>query len=325
MASARDILKRLRLYDQVMWLRNHVSYPVVNAVIVVKACPRKAGYALRRGSGPYGLNREERGEHVVLCVATFPGRIELAKYVIDSALSQTFKPDKVLMVLAPGEWGSEKAARKLERWKERNAELFQRGLELVWGEDVRSHNKYRHAFLSYPGSVVVTWDDDLRHAPDQLGKLMARHREHPEAIIAGEMYLLRRDGEELRLVSRHEGGDWQGEMLGGSPIGAFAVLYPPGRMRDPGHHLYDLEEMRELAPRDDDSWLSLHALADGIPYVVMPRKYTRWTSLGGYRTSLERRNVRNGNEYDKLRPIMAERLDVLSKVPALEEPAARGP
>jgi len=263
-------------------------------------------------------------DRVVVSLTTHPGRIGIVHHAIRSMLSQSKPPGRLLLVLAPNEWTSDEAKKKLERFKRKHHDLLAMGLEIVWGDDTRSHNKYRYAFKAFPSSIVVTIDDDRIYWGGFLDALLANLDRHPDCITA--------------LVARKFYADPSGwilrdiiddapipPQLGLQPMGIWGVAYPPGiRIREAHSVLMSKKYVHEYAIMDDDSWLGLCALKLGDKVQSLGRSYLGENS--GYmvarvpksqKVALWRENNING-AYDVQVTKMARFLDIYKDIEVKE-------
>jgi len=277
MSAVGAVLKKAGLYP--LARRAQVRTRDLRDGIRARGAMRR--YDRRRAD--FGLNEEERDLSLVASFTTHPKRLGSVAHVADAMLRQTVKPDRVLMVLAPGEWESAEARSLLDRFEEDHANLLRRGLEIVWGEDVRSHNKYLYAFRNCPGSFVVTVDDDKLYPCSLLEGLLATHRQHPGAVICGNARALVLDGPSLS--PDHLMRDVKGPMppsMSLMAIGWHGVLYPPGVMAPCLDGLTDIDAITSIAPTDDDMWLKCHEVKHGIPTAVMaPGKWSDIRQIPG--------------------------------------------
>lgn len=66
---------------------------------------------------------------------------------------------------------------------------------IIASENLRPHLKYYYAMLEYPGTPIITVDDDQRYAPELFDALYRRWQQYPQCVIANRCHLIRyRDG-----------------------------------------------------------------------------------------------------------------------------------
>lgn len=133
--------------------------------------------ALFNRRGTLGLSEEPRTPRLIVSLSTFPDRVYDVHFSIYSLLTQTCKPDQVVLWLAKDQFphGEEDVPACV-------LDMKKHGLTLAWCEDVKSYKKLIPALRSYPNDIIVTADDDIFYPPFWLERLYASYLEHPDAI-----------------------------------------------------------------------------------------------------------------------------------------------
>ena len=190
----------------------------------------------------------------IVSLTSFPARIKTVDQVIKSLLSQTLKPEKVVLWLSPEEFPQ----------KERNLpkallELKSKGLEIGWTLDLKSYKKLIPSLKAFPGNPIVTADDDILYPCDWLEKLWKTYLEYPECIIAHRIHQFKfsNKGKPAPYNS------WAQKICCRTPLyqnfltGVGGVLYPPYSL-----HTDVLNEdlFTKLCPKQDDIWFWAMAL-----------------------------------------------------------------
>lgn len=199
-----------------------------------------------RGVGP--------GSGVVVSLTSYPARIHDVHYAVHSLLSQTEKPERVVLWLAGSQFPNGEAD-----IPEALLSLRDRGLEIRFCEDWRSYTKLIPALKAFPDKVVVTADDDVVVPSGWLEVLLAAHRRVPDAIWGTRGRRLppgMRPGGDGRMAPYAE---WQmAESLPGGSLfgdlflsGVGGILYPPGAL---DAEVFDWSRAMALAPTADDIW-----------------------------------------------------------------------
>lgn len=124
-----------------------------------------------------GINNAERKDNIILSLTSFPQRIETVTKTIKTLLTQTMKPDMVILWLAPEQFPNMENDLPQEL-----LELKKYGLTIDWYKDIRSYKKIIPALKKYPDSVIITFDDDIYYAPDTVETLYKSYLEHPDEI-----------------------------------------------------------------------------------------------------------------------------------------------
>lgn len=111
-----------------------------------------------------GLNTVPRERRIIISLTSYPGRMYDIHFCLYSLLTQSLKPDAVILWLAKEQFPAGEAdippqVLALKKW----------GLSIQWCEvDMRSYKKLIPALQAYPEDFIVTADDDLYYAPDWL-------------------------------------------------------------------------------------------------------------------------------------------------------------
>lgn len=218
-----------------------------------------------------GVAATPRSPRLVVSVTSTPWRMYDVHYALHSLLSQSLKPDKVVLWLG------------LELFPDGDADVPQsvlslrdRGLEIEYCHDVRSFTKLVPALERYPEDIIVTADDDIFYPPDWLENLVTRHESVPDPHITAALArkVLLQDGtpEPYARWPIVGGGDAE---LGLLPMGVGGVLYPP-RALDP--QVLDEAAFMSLTPSADDLWFWAMAFRNGTP--ILPGLRTNESAVG---------------------------------------------
>ncbi len=197
-------------------------------------------------------------EKIVVSLTSFPERINIAVKTIKTLLTQTMKPDVVVLWLAPEQFpgGEKDLPEKLLRLKD-----F--GLTIDWYKDIRSYKKIIPALEKYPDSIIITTDDDIYYAPDTVETLYKSYLEHKDEVQAHRCDWLKIEDKTISwektrelYLDRHRGqASFRNRLTGYG-----AVLYPPNCFYK---DCTDEEIFRELIPTHDDVWLWAMATLNG--------------------------------------------------------------
>lgn len=204
----------------------------------------------------WGLNTEPRSPKVIVSLTSYPKRIGTVHRTIETLLTQTFKPDMVVLWLAESQFPTKEEAlpKKLLRLK-------RFGLTIDWCEDLRSYKKLIPALRKYPDDIIVTADDDQFYRPQLLERLYHSYIIDPNAVhchFVNDVKVL--NGEVCRYSEwrfRSEFGDksYRKSLLGGT-----GCLYPPHVL----HSDVAKEELfQRLSPLADDLWFWAMAVLNG--------------------------------------------------------------
>ena len=248
-----------------------------------------------------GINTQKRDYCITVSLTTFPKRIESAKYVVDSMLKQTLKPDRVMLVLAFEEFGS-----KIELPND-YMQLEKRGLSIVFSENLKPHKKYQYAMKHFPDDVIITVDDDAFYPYDLVETLFDSYQKYPTAISAMRVHRILFNNKSLLPYN-----DWEFKAKHADKpahdlisTGLGGVLYPPRCMEPQLDILFDSDAIRKTCLEADDLWLKINSLLCNVPTVAAKQNVLKLLLVPSTQnTSLHKANVDKGENDKALRRIM---------------------
>ena len=196
----------------------------------------------------FGLTTEKRSPRVIVTLTSFPERLYNLHYTLYSLLTQSFKPDEVVLWLSVDEFPNK------EKDIPNNVLNFKdNGLTIKWCDDIKSYKKLIPALNEYPNDILVTADDDIYYPTDWLKNLHEDHLKYPNEIICCRCHkvVLNSDNKfapfnEWGLV---EGGlDPSYLIFSTSGSGS---LYSPNSLF---HEVTNVELFQKLSYWNDDMW-----------------------------------------------------------------------
>lgn len=215
-----------------------------------------------------GVTANKRDTKIIVSLTTFPGRINTVYKTISTLLTQTLKPDEVVLWLAESQFPNKDLPVSV-------TDLQQYGLSVKWCEDIRSYKKLIPSLEEYPDDIIITVDDDLYYAEDTVETLYNSYLKFPEDIHAHRcgQVLLKKDKIADVSMRKLYFSDFKGASYSYRQIGYGAVLYPP-------HSLYgdvlDRKKFTILVPTHDDIWFWFMAVLNN----------TKIRSVKGYTESV---------------------------------------
>lgn len=216
------------------------------------------------------LNIKKRNELVIASLTSYPARIESVWLVIKSILTQTYKPDRVILWLAEEQFPTKKIPQNL-------IELQKYGLEIKWVKDIYGHKKYRVPVMKQkPNEVVITFDDDILYSPKCIERLMKTHQIYPNCLICER-------GQTLDDKNESNPGRWKTISNKGVNIPTYSMNPSPGGgcliPYGAFHSDATKEELfRKLAYKNDDLWYMFMCAANKTR-MIKTRKYHKIFSL----------------------------------------------
>ena len=196
-----------------------------------------------------GINTNNtRNPRIIVSLTSFPARIKDIHFTIYSLLTQSLKPDMVILWL-----GKDKFPNKEQDLPETLLQLQKHGLTIKWCKDIRSFTKLIPALKEYPDDIIITVDDDIFYCPDTVEKLYESYLKNPEYIhcLRAHKVEFSSKGEILSY------NKWKKCIKTSEPsysnflTGVGGVLYPPHIFDD---RIFDEKLFMKLAPRADDVW-----------------------------------------------------------------------
>jgi len=224
-------------------------------------------YRRRSGNKIHKKTKLSKNDEMIVSLTSHPPRMPTIHLGIESILRQHLRPTKVILYLA--------------EWQFPNKEgdlpdsllcLLKKGLTIKWCEDLKLHNKYYHAMMEHPDSIVVTMDDDILYDPYTLTKLYNSYKKNPDSISCMRVHRITFD--EKGSIKKYRDWKWEDDSLLGIKsyqallTGVGGVLYPPGSLHE---EVFNKESIKALCLKTDDLWLKIMSLAKGTTVVLADR------------------------------------------------------
>lgn len=208
----------------------------------------------------YGLNKEKRGEEIIVSLTSFPARFESLHLVIKSILCQSMRPDRLILFLDD--------TVSVGILPESLTALRKYGLEIEFRPcNMKPHKKYYYAMKEHPESIVITIDDDIMYPNDLISTLYECHKKFENCVIATRSHRILFDNN--GQIKKYNEWKWMDESTNSPSMelmatGCGGVLYPPHCMSD---KLLDYELIKELSLNADDLWLKVMQVLVHTPVV----------------------------------------------------------
>ena len=198
-----------------------------------------------------GITTTKRDVPIIVSLTSFPQRINIVIKTIKTLLTQSMKPDMLILWLAPEQFpnGEQDLPKEL-------LDLKEYGLTIDWYKDIRSYKKIIPTLKKYPDSIIITTDDDIYYAPDTVESLYNSYLEHPSEIHAHRCDWLKIGANnEITWAKTRElyKDKHRGEASFRHRLTGYgAVLYPPNSLYK---DVTDEELISKTIPTHDDIWL----------------------------------------------------------------------
>ena len=201
---------------------------------------------------------KKRLETITVSMTSFPARINQAYYAIKSLMVQSCPPDRIVLWLALNQFPDRTLPEQFNS-------LVEKGLEIKWCSDKRSHKKYYYALKEQKkDELVITYDDDIIYEYDSIEKLVNAHKLFPNAIICNRAHEITLGDEGIMPYKYWKLSSDVGcsqPALALMPSTGNGCLYPFGIMPD---ITFDWEVCRNTAPTADDIWMKFCSLKNKV-------------------------------------------------------------
>lgn len=202
-----------------------------------------------------GVNRNSTN-NVIITLTSFPARINHVWVCIESLLRQKSKPNRIILWLADSQFnGIESLPRNL-------LNLRDRGLEIKFCEDLRSHKKYYYTMLNNPNSNVIIVDDDMYYPDDLVTNLLSTAEKFPNTICCNRGHFMQFNNSVILPYDKWlRKRDDNSPSLDLCPTGCGGVFYPAHSL---DYEVFNKEAIKNLCLNADDLWLKVMSLRNGI-------------------------------------------------------------
>jgi hypothetical protein len=237
-------------------------------------------------------NRDKpENEKLIASLTSFPARINHAYISIECLIRQSVKPDRIILWLA-----KEQFPNQVNDLPQILLNLKNRGLEIEFCEDIRSHKKYYYSLLLNPKNKVIMFDDDLYYHKDIVKHLIENHKKYPKYITASRVHKMKfQDGKLLPYrswIHNYQTNEPAIHLLHTSGNG---TLIPSKEILD--DIIFDKSLIKELSLNSDDVWWKINLIRMGVKVSVF-NKYNRdpITVKSTHKTSLVSLNTFKGEK-----------------------------
>lgn len=213
---------------------------------------------------PISRQRIAGEERVIVSLTSYGRRVnDVLAFSIYSLLSQTYRPDEIVLWLDNNNWSDDKLPKRLARLKERGL------LTVKYCDDLRSFKKLIPALEAYPDDIIITVDDDLYCRWDMVERLVKAHKQNPGCIITHRAHRPHVEGNQFAAYNTWDDSisdECQGMVF---PTGGAGCLYKK-------EYLYEdicrKDLFMKLTPLADDVWFYFMGVLKGTKQIVLRRK-----------------------------------------------------
>lgn len=201
-----------------------------------------------------GVTEKKRNPPLIVSLTSIPERFKKLPICLESLLTQSLKPDRLILWLAVAPTKVPASVYKLTK----------RGLEIRHCQDIGPYKKLIYCLKEFPHSLIVTADDDIIYPKFWLKELFNAYRREPEYIHCYRAHYMERSSEgHLKPYRKWRFGanGITGPSLYLFPTGAGGVLYPPACFAD---EILNEKLFMHLCPTGDDIWYKAMSLKKGV-------------------------------------------------------------
>lgn len=197
----------------------------------------------------YGLTKEKRNPQLIVSLTSFPQRIKYVWKSISTILSQTVKPDRVVLWLADTQFPNKE--------QDLPAELLQLkefGLEIMWCEDFKSLKKLLPTLKEFPNDIIVTADDDLYYEKYWLEELYSKYLENQSNVYCHRIARLNLTDNKISMIKTkyYKTNCYNIPSYLNSIFGGSGCLIPPYSFNN---EVFNIDMANKLTNNADDLWI----------------------------------------------------------------------
>lgn len=197
----------------------------------------------------FGITTKKRNKKLIVSLTSFPERLYDIHFCIYSILTQTIKPDEIILWLASDQFPNG------EKDIPQNVlELKNFGLKIKWCDNIKAYKKLIPALYEYPNDLIITADDDLFYPKNWLEVLYEEHKKNPDCIICQRSRKISLNTDN----SFKSYNDWElnidetePSFVNLSTNGAGSLFPPNSLYKD----IFNKELFERLCPNADDIWV----------------------------------------------------------------------
>lgn len=244
-----------------------------------------------------GINTHKRDKCYIVSLTSFPARIDESWISLECLLRQSFKPDKIILWLAVEQFPQKVLPPKL-------LDMVERGVEIRFCDDLKSHKKYYYTMLEFPDAFIITFDDDLYYDNKVIENLVNLNKEFPNCIAANRAHQITFDKQNRIQPYRK----WKHNVSNERPshfllhTSGAGTLFPPRKLIS---QTFDKLKMNSLSPNSDDVWLKVMAYLSNLKVVTNNRYNKDFVTVGStQKESLVKNNTFKGGKDKQLSETM---------------------
>ena len=237
---------------------------LINGLIgqLIKTYLKCGGYIFVNELEPSDNKKEKQ---LIVSLTSYGRRVKsVLPYVLHSLLSQTAKPDKIIVWLDNKNWSQLNLTKRLNFYRNK-------GIEFRFYDDIKSYKKLIPTLIEFPNDIIITVDDDIYYSNDLVENLYSNHLMEPKKIQCSIAHRPLFDAKGVIL----QYDKWIKDISNCNfglifPTGLGGILYPPNSLYK---DVTNVELFKRLCPSTDDIWFWVMALnKETLTTVVLKKK-----------------------------------------------------
>lgn len=247
---------------------------------------------------------------LIISLTSYPARIGTVYKTINSLLSQTLQPQKILLILSEEEFPN-----KESDLPENLKCLLSDKFEILWRlKNLYSYDKLVPVLEKYPEEVIVTVDDDIIYRNDLLEKLYKAYKKQPKLIHCHRAHRITFD--KKKNIHPYKSWTWTVEKVKPSYnnflTGGGGTLYPPNALNK---EVFNVELFQKLAPTGDDIWFWAMAVLNNTKINVIKNNCSKLEYIDGTQEGcLWKQNVNEFKNDEQIKNVLEYYPQILKKL-----------
>lgn len=266
---------------------------------------RKTYRSVMKTKPAYGLGNNK--ESVVVSLTSYPARYRTIIPTLTSLISQSYKPDRIIV------WLDENKPENVITNEMKEFEKY--GIEYRYTNDnLKPHEKYFYAMQEFKDSMIITVDDDVVYSKDLIESLIKVHEKYPDCICARRVHKINFDSKGNIQPYKNWEYEYRKEKKPSHFLcatGVGGVLYPVGILPK---ETFDIDNVKKLCWRADDMWLKFMELKADIRTVWVATSYVMpYEVKESQATALNTQNTNQGGNDEYIKNILAAYPEIKKK------------
>ena len=212
-----------------------------------------------------GTQKPTSKSSYIISLTSIPSRMHTVHVVIESLLTQKYKPEHVILWLSEFDRNGNKIFDR-DQLPTLLKKQMKRGLLVNFCDDIRSYRKLLPSMKQYPNSHIVTADDDIIYPSDWLARLVSVHEKHPECVVCyrGVKITFDQNKKLSPYLNWPEFTNKYQPSFDLFPQGGEGTIYPVGTFNQ---NAFDKDVFLKICLTADDVWFKAMSLHNNVKCV----------------------------------------------------------